>query len=109
MAREGYSEPEPDVAVVTGAMRDYWGSRATSEVLVVEVSNESLHLGWTVKQYLSARCGIPEYCLLALPDARLEVYRDLAGDGYRSVVAALVRPDAQIVVVLIRSSTYFSL
>ena len=43
---------------------------------------------------------------LALPEARLEVYRDPAGDGYRSVthhaagdqVAPLARPAARIVV-----------
>ena len=44
--------------------------------------------------------------ILALPEARLEVYRGPAGDGYQSVthhaagdrVAPLARPDAQIVV-----------
>ena len=35
--------------------------------------------------YRHARCGIPEYWILALPEARLEVYRDPAGDGYQSV------------------------
>ena len=51
---------------------------------------------------LYARCGIPEYWILALPDARLEVYRDPVEGGYRSItkhaagdsVAPLARPDA---------------
>ncbi len=106
VAADDYSEPEPDVAVVTGAIRDYMEAHPTSAVLVVEVSNESLHHDRTVKQRLYAGCGIPEYWILALPDARLEVYRDPAEDGYRSVtkhgggdsVAPLARPDAQIVV-----------
>ena len=106
LAIDDYSEPEPDVAVVTGPMRDYRDAHPTSAVLVVEVSHESLRHDRTVKQRLYARCGIPEYWILALPENRLEVYRKPAGDGYQSVtkhaagdkVAPLARPDAQIVV-----------
>ena len=106
LAADDYSEPEPDVAVVRGAIRDYDKGHPTSAVLVVEVSNESLRYDRTVKQHLYARCGIPEYWILALPEARLEIYRDPAGDGYQSVtnhaagdrVAPLARPDARIVV-----------
>ena len=106
LAVDDYSEPEPDVAVVTGTVRDYRYAHPTSAVLVVEVSHESLRHDRTVKQRLYARCGIPEYWILALPENRLEVYRDPAGDGYRSVtnhaagdkVAPLARPDAQIAV-----------
>ena len=106
LAADDYSEPEPDVAVVRGAIRDYGKGHPTSAVLVVEVSNESLRYDRTVKQHLYARCGIPEYWILALPEACLEVYRDPAGDGYRRVthhaagdkVAPLARPAAQIAV-----------
>ena len=106
LATDDYSEPEPDVAVVTGAIRDYRDAHPTLAVLIVEVSDESLHHDRTVKQRLYARCGIPEYWILALPDACLEVYRDPAQDGYGSVtkhaagdsVALLARPNAQIVV-----------
>ena len=91
---------------MTGAMRDYRDAHPTSAVLVVEVSNESLHHDRTVKQHLYGRCGIPGYWILALPAARLEVYREPAEDGYRRVtrhaagdsVAPLARPDARIVV-----------
>lgn len=78
------SEPEPDVAVVDGSdlttsmriqqRRGWWRRCRTSP--------------WhdhSVKQPLYARCGIPEYWIVALPDGRLEVYRDPAGDGYRTV------------------------
>ena len=106
LAVDDYSEPEPDVAVVRGAMRDYRDAHPTTAAVVVEVSHESLRYDRTVKQHLYARCGIPEYWILALPEARLEVYRDPAEDGYQSVtnhgagdtVAPLARPDAQIVV-----------
>ena len=69
LAADDYSEPEPDVAVVRGAIRDYDKGHPTSAVLVVEVSNESLRYDRTVKQHLYARCGIPEYWILALPEA----------------------------------------
>ena len=99
------SEPEPDVAVVAGGARAYRDAHPTTALLVVEVSDTSLHTDRTVKQRLYARCGIPEYWILALPDRCLEVYRDPGADGYRSVihragesVAPLAHPDAAIAV-----------
>lgn len=70
------------------------------------VSNESLHRDRTLKQRLYAASAIPEYWIVALPDHRLEVYRNPARDGYQSVtqhpagdrIAPLARPDAQILV-----------
>ena len=54
-----------------------------------------------------ARCGVPEYLVLGLPEARLEVCRGPAGDGYyREVtsygagetVSPTARPEARIAV-----------
>ena len=106
LGADDYSEPEPDVAVVHGPRHDYRDAHPTSAVLVVEVSHESLRYDRTVKQRLYARSGIPEYWVLALPESRVEVYRNPAGDGYQSVtnheagdkIAPLARPDAQVVV-----------
>ena len=106
LAIDDYSEPEPDVAVVKGQIRNYRDAHPTSSLLVVEVSDDSLRHDRTVKQRLYARCGIPEYWILALPDARLEVYCDPAQDGYRTVtihgagdtVAPLARPEARVAV-----------
>ena len=80
LAAAEYSEPEPDVAVVPGTIRDYMDAHPTSAVLVVEVSNESLHRDRTLKQRLYAASAIPEYWIVALPDHRLEVYRNPAGE-----------------------------
>ena len=87
-------------------MRSYRDTHPTSAVLVVEVSHDSLRHDRTVKQRLYARCGIPEYWILALPEARLEVYREPGGDAYTSMtshgagdkVAPLARPGAKIAV-----------
>ncbi len=49
------------------------------------MSDESLRRDRTLKQLLYAGHGIPEYWVLALPDACLEVYRDPDASGYRSV------------------------
>ena len=106
LAIDDYSEPEPDVAVVTGGIRDYREAHPNTALLVVEVSDDSLRRDRTVKQRLYARCGIPEYWLLALPEARLEVYRNPSADGYRTVtihgpgdtVAPLARPEARVAV-----------
>ena len=106
LAVADYSEPQPDIAVVRGAAHDYLDAHPTTAALIVEISNESLDHDRTVKQRLYARCGITEYWILALPEARLEVYREPAEDGYRTVtthasgdeVGPLARPDAQIAV-----------
>ena len=106
LAAGGHSEPEPDVAVVEGDEFDYLDAHPATALLVVEVSDDSLTRDRTIKQRLYARCGIPEYWIIAIPDARLEVHRDPTGDAYRSVrslragdtVAPLARPNATIAV-----------
>ena len=100
------SEPEPDLAVVPGRELDYLDAHPTAALLIVEVADDSLRRDRTVKQRLYARRGIPEYWILALPDARLEVYRDAGVAGYGSVTAhrpgetvrPLARPEAAIAV-----------
>ena len=116
LAADDHSEPEPDLAVVPVAMRDYRGAHPMSAVLAVGAPNESLHHDLTLKQYLYARCGILEYWLLDLPTVRIEAYCSLATDRYRcvtthangNVVSPPVRPDAQIVVMLVCWLTYSS-
>lgn len=77
------SEPEPDVAVVPGSARDYRDRHPAEALLVVEVADTSLDRDRTVKQRLYAGAGIPEYWLISLPDARVEVHREAGADGYR--------------------------
>ncbi len=100
------SEPEPDAAVVEGRIRDHVDAHPATALLVVEVADDSVRRDRTLKQRIYGRCGIPEYWLVALPDRRLEVYRDPTEDGYRAVsmhragdlVAPLARPAAAIAV-----------
>lgn len=81
------SEPEPDVAVVSGETGTYSRVHPTTALLVVEVADSSLSFDRNHKQRLYARAGIPEYWIVNLASRRLEVYREPAPDGYLSVTA----------------------
>ena len=78
------SEPEPDLAVVAGAPRDYLSAHPTTAALLVEVSESSLSHDRGRKLAAYARNGIPEYWLIDLTAEKLEVYRDPFSTGYLS-------------------------
>jgi Uma2 family endonuclease len=70
------SVPDPDVAVIAGAIRTH--NRAaipTTALLVVEVSETTLAFDQTRKASLYAAAGIEDYWVLNLIDSQLEVYR----------------------------------
>jgi Uma2 family endonuclease len=69
------SEPEPDVAVIAGDIRDYTAGHPTSAVLIVEVADTSLVYDRTEKASLYAKAGVTDYWVLNLVDRQLEVYR----------------------------------
>ena len=107
------NKPEPDVAVVTGAIRDYSHAHPTTAVLIIEVSDTTLRYDRATKASLYARAGIADYWILNLVDRILEVHREPAamtdlplGHGYRSItrypptdsVAPLAAPQNMIAV-----------
>jgi Uma2 family endonuclease len=55
------SEPEPDIAVIKGQVRDYKQAHPTTAALIVEVADTSLLYDRTVKASLYAKVGIGEY------------------------------------------------
>ncbi len=77
------SEPEPDIAVVRGSLRDYVNHHpGPAEIgLLVESSDASLERDREVKAPLYARARIPVYWILNLVDMRIEVYSDPSGPG----------------------------
>jgi len=100
LALDDESEPEPDVAVVTGAPRDYLDAHPATAALVVEVAESSLRLD-RVKSGLYARAGIQDYWIVNLVERVLEVHRDPHveadaphGSVYRSV--EILRPPAMV-------------
>ena len=98
------SEPEPDVAVVPGSIRDYADHHPATALLVLEIADSSLSYDRERKIPLYARSEIPEAWLLDLTRGVLEVYRDPAGGVYQTrtvlraedSVAPLSRPDQPI-------------
>jgi Uma2 family endonuclease len=90
------SEPEPDLAVVEGAIDDFATAHPETAVLVIEVAEASLDFDRTVKGSLYARAGIPEYWIVNLQDRVLEVHREPApmaaqrfGHHYKSITRHL--------------------
>ena len=75
LALDDDSEPEPDVAVVPGAPRDYRDGHPARPVLVVEVAVESLRNDRGRKGSLYARGGVTDYWIVDVVGGALEVYR----------------------------------
>ncbi len=85
---DGYSEPEPDVALVKP--RDDFYSREHpgpgDVLLLIEVADTSVERDLEVKLPLYARAGIPEAWLVDLPAETVEVYSRPDGGEYRETV-----------------------
>lgn len=75
------SEPEPDLAVVPGAPRDYTNHPRTA-LLVVEISDTTIAFDRGRKRDLYARAGVPEYWVVNLSDRCIELYRSPADAEY---------------------------
>ncbi len=75
------SEPEPDVAVVRGASRDYLARHPgpADMALVVEVSDSSLQRDRFYKGPIYANAAIPVYAIINLLDHQVEIYTDPTG------------------------------
>ena len=78
------SEPEPDLAVVAGTIRDYSDSHPATALLLVEIADSSLLHDRKRKIPLYARFGIPESWLCHLARRTLEVYRDPVNGLYQT-------------------------
>jgi Uma2 family endonuclease len=111
MALGPRSEPEPDVAVIRGAARDYAHAHPPSAALVVEVARSGLRAARGRKAAAYARAHIADYWIVNLVDRVLEVHREPARPGpmrarwgYASIetlgpeatVTPLAAPDAGI-------------
>ena len=107
------SKPEPDIAIVRGTLRDPDALPATTDELVIEISDATLRADQTVKSALYARAEIAEYWIVNLVERTLEVRRQPSpleseplGFGYRSTqillsgenIAPLGAPNSMIAV-----------
>lgn len=71
-------QPEPDIAVVRGVLRDYLRQHPTASdaLLVIEVSDSTLEQDRTTKRDDYAAAGIPEYWIVNINQRQIEVFRD---------------------------------
>ncbi len=69
------SVPQPDVAVVPGRESDYLTAHPTAALLVVEVGSSSLPQDRLTKARIYAAASVPEYWIVNLRDACVEVLR----------------------------------
>ena len=106
------SEPEPDIAIVAGGIRDFMHEHPATAALLIEVADSSLAFDRRRKGRLYAAAAIPEYWIVNLAERVLEIYRMPAassGSGEfeyaerttideRGRVSPLARPDTSIAV-----------
>ena len=101
------SEPEPDIVVVPGGIRDYLEGHPSTALLIVEIADSSLLHDRKRKVPLYARYEIPETWLLNLSRRALEVHRDPVNGIYQTrmvlhagdTVSPVTRPDAAVAVI----------
>lgn len=101
-------EPEPDVSVVEGSIRDFTEAHPTTAKLLVEVAFTSLRFDRTRKLKLYAENRIEEYWIVNLKQRQLEVFRKPVSDSEASdyseklvfteneAVSPLLRPKAKL-------------
>lgn len=72
------SEPEPDLAIIKGTVRDYLEQHPQPEqiAIVIEVSDATLQRDRTLKKQLYAEANIPVYWIVNLLDNQIEVYSE---------------------------------
>jgi len=103
------NEPEPDVSVVEGKVRDFSQAHPKTAALVVEISETTLNYDRTTKASLYAENKIPDYWILNLKNRCLEIYRQPIRDkklGFvyseirilteNDTATPLARPDAKV-------------
>ena len=77
------SEPQPDLAVVEA--KDFDDAHPSSAFLLVEVADSSLRYDRATKAPLYAEMGVPEYWIVNVASAEIEVHLDPKDGRYRTV------------------------
>lgn len=78
------SQPEPDLAVVP--LADYRDDHPKEAFLLVEVSDSSLPVDRKIKAQLYAEANVPEYWIVNVRDAIIEVHTEIVRGEYTKVI-----------------------
>lgn len=74
------TDPEPDIAVIKGTIREYSGKGLTAAELIVEISDTTYAYDRREKASLYASAGIQDYWIVRLKTRQVEVYRQPKAD-----------------------------
>jgi Uma2 family endonuclease len=88
LAVSDHSLPEPDLAVVAPGDTDQ--AHPTTAFLVIEVAESSLNKDRLLKANLYAGASVPEYWIVDLTAATIEVHSDPVGGRYTRVTPSRV-------------------
>jgi Uma2 family endonuclease len=77
------SEPEPDIAIVPP--RRFGEPHPDRAFLLIEVAETSLRKDRKIKRSIYAEVGVPEYWIVDVDGAAVEIYSDPRDGDYRSV------------------------
>jgi Uma2 family endonuclease len=97
------TDPEPDIAVIRGGIRDFAGRGLTEAALIVEVSDTTYSYDRREKAGLYASAGVQDYWIIRLKTRQLEVRRQPIPDeaqpfgfGYSQLtvheIGAIIQP-----------------
>lgn len=75
------TDPEPDVAVIAGTIRDFISRGLTEAVLIVEVSDTTLAYDRLQKASLYAKAGVADYWIVNVKARQIEVHRQPVEDA----------------------------
>ncbi|MEL6222886.1 MAG: Uma2 family endonuclease [Cyanobacteria bacterium J06627_8] len=80
------SEPEPDIFIVQGTVRDYEKHHPHPEevLLIIEVSDSTLKQDCEIKDKLYAQAGVADYWVVDVNNRQLHIFREPASGGYAS-------------------------
>ena len=75
------SEPEPDIAIVCGILRDFFSHHPSTAALVIEIAVTSAAEDRALAA-LYAEAGVEEYWIVLPRERQIEVYRQPGGGTY---------------------------
>lgn len=74
------TDPEPDVAVIAGTIRDFAAGHPSRAALIIEISDATLAYDRLQKASLYAKSGIADYWIVNVKARQIEVHRQPVED-----------------------------